>query len=78
MMNPKYTVSVDEIEAIRYLIERAFNHQQIERDWAFDDWDAFCRVISRERSQAALFEITPEQFDRCVHAAFVLLNEGES
>jgi hypothetical protein len=77
-VNPKYTVSVDEIEIIRYLIECALRYHEIQPYWAFDNWEAFRRVMSREKRQAALFEITPEQFDRCMHAAFVLLNEGES
>jgi hypothetical protein len=77
-VNPKYTVSVDEIEAIRYLIECALRYQEIQPDWAVDNWEAFRRVLSREKRQAVFFDITPEQFDRCVRAAFVLINGAQA
>jgi hypothetical protein len=76
-VNPKYTVSIDEIETIRYLIEYAFSYQQRHREWAFDNWEEFYRVLSREENQAVFFDITPPQFKRCLRAAFILLNEGE-
>jgi hypothetical protein len=74
---PKYTVSIDEIETIRYLIECAFIYQHIEPDWAFDNWEAFHRVMSREQSEAVFFDVTPQQFKRCMRAAFILINGGE-
>jgi hypothetical protein len=64
-----------EIRNTRYLVQYALSYHEHERDWAMDDWKAFYRVMSRE-GQAALFELTPEQFERCLRAAFVLLTRS--